>query len=105
MIPQRNIFLLFNRLVSKGGRRIPETVLERDYCLPWLLVGMSRSMPHRRIAFKGGTAIKRCYFGDYRISEDLDFTVVTPTALETILAELKDIFIIKRLTFFSNMVK
>ena len=24
--------------------------------------------------FKGGTALKKCYFGDYRFSEDLDFT-------------------------------
>ena len=34
MIPQRNISLLSNRLYKeRGGRRIPETVLERDYCL------------------------------------------------------------------------
>jgi len=92
MIPQRNISLLSNRLASKGGRRIPETVLERDYCLSWLLVGMSRSPLHRRLAFKGGTAIKRCYFADYRFSEDLDFTLATPTPLETILVEFKDIY-------------
>jgi hypothetical protein len=35
MIPQRNISLLSNRLYKEhGGRRIPETVLERDYCRP-----------------------------------------------------------------------
>lgn len=33
MIPQRNLSLLSNRLARKGGRRIPEAVLERDYCL------------------------------------------------------------------------
>ena len=38
MIPQRNISLLSNRLADKGGRRIPEAVLERDYCLTWFLV-------------------------------------------------------------------
>jgi predicted nucleotidyltransferase component of viral defense system len=26
------------------------------------------------LAFKGGTALKKCYFGDYRFSEDLDFS-------------------------------
>lgn len=33
MIPQRNISLLANRLAKEGGRRIPDYVLERDYCL------------------------------------------------------------------------
>ena len=30
MIPQRNLSLLSNRLARKGGRRIPEAVLEMD---------------------------------------------------------------------------
>jgi hypothetical protein len=34
MIRQRNLSLLANRLLKEhGGRRIPESVLERDYCL------------------------------------------------------------------------
>ena len=84
MIPQRNLSLLANRLAKTGGRRIPESVLERDYCLAWLLVGLSQSDLHGRIAFKGGTALKRCYFADYRFSEDLDFTLVEPTSFEDI---------------------
>ncbi len=28
------------------------------------------------LVFKGGTALKKCYLGDYRFSEDLDFTGV-----------------------------
>ena len=76
MIPQRNLSLLSNRLAREGGRRIPVAVLERDYCLAWFLVGLSRSPLRERLAFKGGTAIKRCYFGDYRFSEDLDFTLI-----------------------------
>ena len=91
MIPQRNISLLSNRLAREGGRRIPEAVLERDYCLAWFLVGLSRS-PHRdQLAFKGGTALKRCYFGDYRFSEDLDFTLTDELPLEDILAALDGI--------------
>jgi len=89
MIPQRNISLLSNRLANKGGRRIPEAVLERDYCLAWFLVGLSRSPLRDILAFKGGTALKRCYIGDYRFSEDLDFTLVKTASLETILAELE----------------
>jgi hypothetical protein len=37
LIPQRNISLLANRLAKAGGRRIPESALERDYCLAWFL--------------------------------------------------------------------
>jgi len=44
MIPKRNLSLLANRLYKEhGGRRIPEAVLERDYCLAWFLVGLSQS--------------------------------------------------------------
>lgn len=92
MIPQRNLSLLSNRLARRGGRRIPEAVLERDYCLAWLLVGLSRSRLRERLAFKGGTAIKRCYFGDYRFSEDLDFTLVEEVPSETIREELAAVF-------------
>ncbi len=28
--------------------------------------------------FKGGTALRKCYFSEYRFSEDLDFTAITP---------------------------
>jgi len=92
MIPQRNISLLSNRLAKAGGRRIPEAVLERDYCLAWFLVGLSRSPLRDVLAFKGGTALKRCYIGDYRFSEDLDFSLARATPLETILAGLEKIF-------------
>ena len=82
MIPQRDLSLLSNRLAERGGRRIPETVLERDYCLSWFLVGLSRSPLRDRLAFKGGTALKKCYFEDYRFSEDLDFTLTEETSWE-----------------------
>ena len=76
MIPQRNLSLLANRLQREhGGRRIPEAVLERDYCLAWLLAELDATPLKDLLIFKGGTALKRCYFGDYRFSEDLDFTL------------------------------
>jgi predicted nucleotidyltransferase component of viral defense system len=84
MIAQRELSLLSNRLAVRGGRRLPESVLERDYCLAWILVGLSRSPLRTRLAFKGGTALKRCYFGDYRFSEDLDFTLTEETPWEAI---------------------
>ncbi len=75
MIPQRNLSLLSNRLARKGGRRVPETVLERDYCLSWFLIGLSHSPLKDILLFKGGTCIKKCYIPDYRFSDDLDFTL------------------------------
>lgn len=92
VIPQRNLSLLSNRLARAGGRRIPEAVLERDYCLAWFLVGLSRTPLRERLLFKGGTALKKCYFPDYRFSEDLDFTLAQPVALETIRRELDPAF-------------
>lgn len=88
MIPQRNISLLANRLAKGGGRRIPEAVLERDYCLAWFLVGLSKSPIRHSLIFKGGTALKRCYFADYRFSEDLDFTLADDLPLAGILEGL-----------------
>ena len=92
MIPQKNLSLLSNRLARDGGRRIPEAVLERDYCLAWFLIALSRAPLRKRLAFKGGTALKRCYFGDYRFSEDLDFTLMNEVTFDVIRKELDPVF-------------
>lgn len=67
---------LRNRLQEARKRLgIPWEVLERDYVLSWLLAGVSRVDALRdTLVFKGGTALKKCFFGDYRFSEDLDFS-------------------------------
>lgn len=93
MIPQRNLALLSNRLARGGRQRIPEAVLERDYCLAWFLIGLSRTPLKERLAFKGGTALKRCYFGNYRFSEDLDFTLRVSVPFEVIRQELEPVFV------------
>jgi uncharacterized protein len=92
MIPQRNISLLSNRLALKGLRRIPEKVLELDYCLAWFLIGLSKTTLREYMVFKGGTALKRCYFPEYRFSEDLDFSLFQDISLEGILSGLKDVY-------------
>ena len=54
---------------------IPWEVLERDYLLSWVLAGIRQVESLREtLVFKGGTALKKCYFGEYRFSEDLDFS-------------------------------
>ena len=63
MIAQSQISKLSNRLFKElGGRRIPEAVLERDYCIAWFLVGLSKVPLREMLAFKGGTALKRIHF-------------------------------------------
>ena len=64
---------------------IPWEVLERDYLLSWVLAGIDRTPVLRdTLVFKGGTALRKCYFGDYRFSEDLDFSALqgVPTGKE-----------------------
>lgn len=77
MILQSQLSKLSNRLFKEnGGRRIPELVLERDYCIAWFLIGLARTPLRNKLVFKGGTALRRCHFADYRFSEDLDFTLL-----------------------------
>jgi predicted nucleotidyltransferase component of viral defense system len=52
------------------------SLLEQDYALSWMLYGlMSVPKLQEHLVFKGGTCLKKCYFGDYRFSQDLDFSV------------------------------
>ncbi|MBI2404149.1 MAG: nucleotidyl transferase AbiEii/AbiGii toxin family protein [Gemmatimonadetes bacterium] len=71
---------------------LPWEVLERDYLLSWVLAGIGRVESLRdTLVFKGGTALKKCYFGNYRFSEDLDFSgregVPTGDAMERAVSE------------------
>lgn len=67
---------LHNRLQESRKRLgIPWEILERDYVLSWLIAGISDvEVLRNTLVFKGGTALKKCFFGDYRFSEDLDFS-------------------------------
>lgn len=80
---------LYSRLLEARKRLgLPWEVLERDYVQSWILAGISRTESLRDVTvFKGGTALRKCYFGDYRLSEDLDFSglegIPTGTGMET----------------------
>lgn len=60
-----------SRLSIAGG--VSEGAQEKDYVLAWLLAARATLGPST-LVFKGGTALRRCYFPGYRYSEDLDFT-------------------------------
>jgi len=64
------------RVVARSQPKTPFWVLEKDYALGYLLAGMARVPAlHDALVLKGGTALRKFYFGDYRFSEDLDFSV------------------------------
>lgn len=74
---------------------IPWNVLERDYLLSWILAGIGEvNSLCNTLVLKGGSALKKCYFGDYRFSEDLDFSGIgdlpTGDAMEQAVREACD---------------
>ena len=50
-------------------------VVDRDHALGVVLWAMDSQFAQQGWVFKGGTCLRKCHFGDYRFSEDLDFTV------------------------------
>ena len=51
-------------------------ILEKDYVLTEVLKALSQvPMLNEDFVFKGGTALRKVYFSNWRYSEDLDFTV------------------------------
>ncbi|MCY4142837.1 MAG: nucleotidyl transferase AbiEii/AbiGii toxin family protein [Gammaproteobacteria bacterium] len=63
--------------------RLSPHVIEKDYVLGWLLWGIARNPTlGENWLFKGGTCLKKCFFGSYRFSEDLDFTPIGSSIVE-----------------------
>jgi predicted nucleotidyltransferase component of viral defense system len=56
--------------------QLRDDVIEKDYSLGWLLAGIAEDPDlGASWVFKGGTALRKCYFETYRLSEDLDFSL------------------------------
>lgn len=54
---------------------VPQEVIEKDYALSYVLAGISNQEELKEtLVLKGGTALKKLFFGEYRFSEDLDFS-------------------------------
>lgn len=52
-------------------------VVDLDYSLSWFIAALCQANDlEERLCFKGGTCLRKCYFSDYRFSEDLDFTAM-----------------------------
>src|ERR1700734_478224 len=74
--------------------KLKDTQVEKDYILTWILFGISQNqLLSKAFVFKGGTALKKIYFEDYRFSEDLDFTLLDEKiSNEEILKELEKVY-------------
>ncbi|HOY12767.1 MAG TPA: nucleotidyl transferase AbiEii/AbiGii toxin family protein [Saprospiraceae bacterium] len=56
---------------------VPKTTIDKDWVLGHVLYGLfTDEVLGKQLIFKGGTCLRKCYFEDYRFSEDLDFTLV-----------------------------
>lgn len=69
MILQKEIVIIAEQ---KG---VVKSTIDKDWTLGHFLAAIySESALRETLIFKGGTCLKKCYFPDYRFSEDLDFT-------------------------------
>ena len=57
-------------------QKVPISTIEKDYVLSWFLAAIQHQKElFNNWIFKGGTCLRKCYFENYRFSEDLDFTL------------------------------
>ncbi|MBN1216123.1 MAG: nucleotidyl transferase AbiEii/AbiGii toxin family protein [Candidatus Lokiarchaeota archaeon] len=81
--------------IAKSKGLLPSTI-EKDYVLSWILMGIQfHEKCKTSWIFKGGTCLKKCFFKEYRFSEDLDFTLknqkhLNEIDLKIILEEISD---------------
>jgi predicted nucleotidyltransferase component of viral defense system len=60
-------------------KKVAKATIDKDWVLGHFIDAIF-SIPecNRDLIFKGGTCLKKCWFNDYRFSEDLDFTSINP---------------------------
>ena len=61
---------------SQANEQVVQAVqIEKDYVISWVLYGIaSNPFLLENLVFKGGTVLRKVYFPEYRLSEDIDFT-------------------------------
>ena len=84
---------LRNRIQEASRQQgIPQYIIEKDYALSYILAGISlKPEINNTLVFKGGTALKKLFFGDYRFSEDLDFSAINSPTGEELENAIKDV--------------
>lgn len=73
MIPKKEIE------TKAEEQNIPKSTIDKDWVLGHFIDALfSISECKENLIFKGGTCLRKCYFPNYRFSEDLDFTSTNP---------------------------
>lgn len=76
-----------------GATGVEPRIVELDYALGWALRGIAHhEFLSRRLVFKGGTCLRKCYFPGYRFSEDLDFTAIEWHGWDELEARVREAF-------------
>lgn len=88
--------MIFQKEIAEKAHEweVPATTVDKDYVLGHFLNCFFDLENNRnRFVFKGGTCLRKCYFPNYRFSEDLDFTLIDPNFLadETFILKIIEI--------------
>lgn len=71
-------------------KSLPLDMLEKDYILGWVLFGVLQTSASHMLSFKGGTALSKVHFPwQWRLSEDLDFTLMEETGWDELRKNLE----------------
>lgn len=82
-------YKLIRKISSKCG--IQEFAVEKDYLIELFLYYLSQDTSIKReLIFRGGTALKKIYFADFRYSEDLDFIVRPADSLAAFIDKIEN---------------
>lgn len=65
-------------------------LVDLDYALGCFLSQWYWEQAAKKLRFKGGTCLRKCYYPDYRFSEDLDFSAESQISISEIQALVAD---------------
>jgi len=71
---------MIQKLAAK--EKVPIGTIEKDYAVTSILFLISQFPKIDKMVFKGGTALKKVHFSDFRFSEDIDFTCLEDVSEE-----------------------
>lgn len=76
-----------------ANSRVPAGIARQEIILTYALALLNESGLLGRLAFKGGTCLRKVFFGkQYRFSEDLDFTALKNGNPESLLRDIRKAF-------------
>jgi predicted nucleotidyltransferase component of viral defense system len=74
-----------------GSKGIDPGIVEKDYLLTKILTAISAVKALNTLVLKGGTALRKFYFREWRYSEDLDFSLCRHTSMRVIIGTMEDV--------------